>query len=371
MTGTPVTAQHFRTVLGQYPTGVCLITSVDADAGPIGMIVGTFSSVSLEPPLVSFMPAHTSSTWPLLRESGRFAVNILSSTQEHVVRAFSGRERTRFENLDWESSPTGLPMVNGAVAYIECDIEQVIPAGDHDIVLGAVTTMELLSNDLPVIFYRGGFGEFTPRSLVAGEEMMQSFISPVDRCRPAMEALAQELGCGAVMGGLHGEDFIIFASAGVHSVPWIPQTIGQRYPAKAPLGRSLFAFTPEEETQRWAQDVAPEDRDYLAESLAAIRERGYAISAESSQFNPSLRSGPSVAPLDPGFEIPQQDTDGLVHSLSAPIFDANGYPFLIISLYGLQVPANGAEQERIGSRLLEVTNELTAQFSDLTCPESK
>ena len=364
----PITAEHFRNVLGQYPTGVCLITSMDEQGQPIGMVVGSFSSVSLEPPLISFMPAHTSRTWPLIRRSGRFAVNVLSSEQEKVVRAFTGRERTRFERLGWTLSPTGLPQIQGSVAYIECDIADVFVAGDHDIIIGAVSSMALLRAELPMIFYRGGFGEFTPRSLVAGVEMIQSFIAPIDRCRPALEALTDELGCGGILSGLYGEEFIIFASAGSETVPWIPETIGQRYPAKAPLGRSLFAFAKEPEFQRWSAGLQGAELDYLNASLNAVRERGYSISADSTDFTPALRSGPNVAPLDPGFELPDPTLGGHVHSLAAPIFDSNGCPFLVMSLYGLDLPANSAQQLHVGDRLLKTTRQLSELFTDTVKP---
>ncbi len=368
MSSEPISAEHFRNVLGQYPTGVCLITTIDEAGQPVGMVVGSFASVSLEPPLVSFMPAHTSSSWPVIRASGRFAVNVLSAEQEKVVRAFTGRERTRFDGLGWTVSPTGMPQLHGSVAYLECDIAEVFVAGDHDIVIGAVTTMTLLSAELPMIFYRGGFGEFTPRSLVAGVEMIQSFIAPVDRCRPALEALTDELGCGGILSGLYGEEFIIFASAGSETVPWIPETIGQRYPAKAPLGRSLFTFAPEAEFGRWAAGLTEQEQRYLDVSLRAVRERGYSISADSTEFTPALRSGPNVAPLDPGYELPDPTLGGHVHSVAAPIFDADGCPFLVMSLYGLDLPANSAQQVHVGERLLATTRQLSQHLSDTVRP---
>src|SRR6185312_17260415 len=79
----------FRYVLGQYPTGVTLITATHPDGSPLGMVVGTFSSVALDPPLVAFMPDVRASSWPKIREAGSFCANILTSAQQDVCRAFA------------------------------------------------------------------------------------------------------------------------------------------------------------------------------------------------------------------------------------------------------------------------------------------
>ena len=86
----------FRYVLGQYPTGVTLITATHPDGSQLGMVVGTFSSVSLDPPLVAFMPDVRSSSWPKIREAGSFCANILTAGQQDVCRAFARKEEHRF-----------------------------------------------------------------------------------------------------------------------------------------------------------------------------------------------------------------------------------------------------------------------------------
>ena len=103
------------------------------------MTVGSFTSVSLDPPLVAFLPDRNSSSWRALRESGeRFCVNVLSAGQEDVCRAVAVRKTDRFHDIEWRPSPAGNPVINGAVAWIDCVTEQLHDAGDHHIVVGAV-----------------------------------------------------------------------------------------------------------------------------------------------------------------------------------------------------------------------------------------
>ena len=98
----PIEGSHFRTVLGHFPTGVAVVTGITSDGKPAGLAVGSFSSVSLDPPLVAFMPDRSSTSWPRFRESGSFCVNILGSDQESVCRAFAARGGSPFSQFCWE-----------------------------------------------------------------------------------------------------------------------------------------------------------------------------------------------------------------------------------------------------------------------------
>lgn len=149
----------FRRILGHYPTGVCAITSIDAN-GPIGMIVGSFTSVSLDPPLVAFLPARISTTWPKVEATQRFCVNILSERQSNVCESLSQKTKNRFDALGYRSSPGGLPVLNGALAWIECALSAVHEAGDHLIAVGQVERLDALDHDQPLIFFRGQYGRF-------------------------------------------------------------------------------------------------------------------------------------------------------------------------------------------------------------------
>jgi flavin reductase (DIM6/NTAB) family NADH-FMN oxidoreductase RutF len=149
-------SKRFRTVLGHYPTGISVITAKPGER-PVGMAVGTFTSVSLEPPLVAFMPAKSSSTWPLIREAGRFCVNILNKEQQSVCQAFSRRSDDKFKDIAWRSSPLGSPIIDDVVAWVDCEIAQIVESGDHFIVIGKVDSLDVGKQTEPLMFFKGEY----------------------------------------------------------------------------------------------------------------------------------------------------------------------------------------------------------------------
>lgn len=170
-----IDAVTFRQVLGHYPTGVSVITSADADGRPAaGMVVGTFTSVSLDPPLVAFLPDKSSTSWPLIAETGRFCVNVLSADQEDLCRAFSARGGDKFAGVPWHPSPSGTPILDGVVTWVDCRIEQVVESGDHYIVVGRVLDLAVASEAQPLAFHRGGFSQLAPMSAEDREESAAS-----------------------------------------------------------------------------------------------------------------------------------------------------------------------------------------------------
>jgi 3-hydroxy-9,10-secoandrosta-1,3,5(10)-triene-9,17-dione monooxygenase reductase component len=137
-----------------------------ADGEPAGMSVGSFTSVSLEPPLVAFFPARSSTSWPKIEQAGSFCANILTDEQEHVSRALARQGDDKFEGLSWRASArSGSPVLDGVAGWVDCDIDNVIEAGDHYIVVGRVLDLDSEAPDRPLVFYRGGYGAFTPRDL--------------------------------------------------------------------------------------------------------------------------------------------------------------------------------------------------------------
>lgn len=149
----------FRTVLGHFPTGVTVVAGVDDD-GAHGLAVGSFFSVSLDPPLVGFCVGAGSKSWAKIGRNGRFAVNVLSEHQSEVSNVFAGKSEDKFAQVAWEPSPvTGSPWITDAVADIDCDIEDTFPGGDHTIVVGRVRSMQVHRGEHgPLIFLKGGYG---------------------------------------------------------------------------------------------------------------------------------------------------------------------------------------------------------------------
>src|SRR5579859_213853 len=145
----------FRRVLGQYATGVVIVAAI-VDGEPCGLAVNSFTSVSLDPPLVAFCAADSSSTWPTLRRSPRFAVSMLCHEQEDVCRLFARKGADRFAGTTWDTSSAGHPVLRGAMAWLDIDVHQIIQAGDHELVLGRVTALRAADGDPdPLLFFRG------------------------------------------------------------------------------------------------------------------------------------------------------------------------------------------------------------------------
>ena len=149
----------FRRVLGHYPTGVCVITAIADGGTPVGMAIGSFTSVSLDPPLVAFFPDRRSSSWPRIRAAGRFCANVLASDQEHICRRFAMSGADRFADISHRVSANGSPILDGVVAWIDCDLHAVHEAGDHFIVLGRVKELEVENARPPLLFFQGAYGE--------------------------------------------------------------------------------------------------------------------------------------------------------------------------------------------------------------------
>lgn len=153
---------EFRRVLGHYPTGVCVITAMEPGVGPVGMVVGSFTSVSLDPPLVAFLPDRNSRRWSLIERSGRFRVNVLGAHQKELCRHFAGPRDENFVGLEYRLSAQGSPVLDGVVAWIECGLDAVHEAGDHFIVIGRVLDLGTTDIHVPLLFQRGAYGGFAP-----------------------------------------------------------------------------------------------------------------------------------------------------------------------------------------------------------------
>ncbi|MFD5537453.1 flavin reductase family protein [Streptomyces sp. NPDC127079] len=155
-------AARFREVLSAVPTSVVVVTAVDRGE-PVGMAVGTFLSVSLDPPLVGFLPAASSTTFPRIRHADAFCANVLTVNQQHVSRAFATRGADKFAGLSWRPAPvTGSPVLEGVAAWIDCRITRLHEAGDHFIVIGEVTDLAAAPGERPLVFHRSRYMDSAP-----------------------------------------------------------------------------------------------------------------------------------------------------------------------------------------------------------------
>ena len=157
--------REFRRVLGHYPTGVVVVTAA-CPSGPEGMTIGSFASVSLDPPLVSFCPGHDSDSWTRMRDVGSFCVNVLGDDQADVSSIFASKSQDRFAGVSTRVEATGAPVIEGCLAWIDCRVHAVHTAGDHDIVVGRVVALGTADGEAapegpaggPLVFFMGGYG---------------------------------------------------------------------------------------------------------------------------------------------------------------------------------------------------------------------
>lgn len=153
--------------MGHFPTGVTIVSGL-ADGEPVGFTIGSFTSVSLDPPLVGFLPQVSSATWEMMATGDSFCVNVLSEAQADLCWKFakSGTDDTRFIGVDWHPAPSGAPILDRAVAWVDCSIEAVHTMGDHYFVLGRVGALDADADHdgeppRPMIFFKGAVGGFT------------------------------------------------------------------------------------------------------------------------------------------------------------------------------------------------------------------
>jgi flavin reductase (DIM6/NTAB) family NADH-FMN oxidoreductase RutF len=152
----------FRKVLGRYPTGVCVVTAVEPDGQPVGMTVGTFTSISLDPPLVGFFPSRSSRSWSRIQRAGKFCINILAVGQGDVCERFASRTEDKFRGLAYGLTAEGSPFFDGVVAWVDCTLYSVHEAGDHFVVLGEVKALQDGPGERPLVFCEGKYTEIVP-----------------------------------------------------------------------------------------------------------------------------------------------------------------------------------------------------------------
>lgn len=160
----PVDPAEFRRVLGHFATGVTVVTAHDPDDpdGPAGFACQSFASLSLDPPLVTFMVARTSTTWPRIARAGAFCVNILGAEQGALCRGFAVSGADKFAGVTYRAAPaTGSPLLASVPAWVDCRIQAVHTGGDHLIVVGRVEALGAADGVGPLLFHRGTFGRFS------------------------------------------------------------------------------------------------------------------------------------------------------------------------------------------------------------------
>lgn len=376
---------RFREVLGHYPTGVVVVTAIDAAGKPVGMTIGSFSSVSLDPPLIAYLPMRTSRTFERIREAETFCVNILAADQEDLCRRFASGPRD-FGGVEWSRSAGGAPILAGTVGWIECTPYDVTEAGDHYLVLGRVTDLAVCRPVQPLLFFQGGYGRFTPRSLVAVPERdLITGVRLAEAARHELESLSHRLGVQATALAAAGGDLVVVGATAAPGKPLDPPP-GARVPLLPPLGELHVAWQDEAAMDAWLGRIRPADEELKASyrrRLAVARERGWAMCLAGSRpevdLHADLRdySSPDLTPArareieasiaeishqyEPVDLVPTRTYD--VQSIVAPVFGPDGDVQLVLRICHLPTGASA-------SQVMAWIEELTAAARRISTVES-
>ncbi|NLA52349.1 MAG: flavin reductase family protein [Alcaligenaceae bacterium] len=371
-----VDSETFRAVLGNYPTGVAVVTGLDPAGEPIGMVVGTFTSVSLEPPLVAFLPMKTSRTFNQLREaSAQFCINILAADQEPICRHLASYSENKFATVPWHKSPAGNPVINDVVAWIDCEYANVVDAGDHYIVLGAVKTMSLERDSSPLLFFQRGYGRFSASSLMmASNREVLHQVRLAEMAREEIDSVARELRAGCSVVSAVGQESVYVAVADHSEAQLGKNRLGVRVPIVPPLGTLFVGAGNAISVADWLARLGKNGAEAAERAqlqLERVQERGWSIAllgdltADALEKVVELYSCPHRTPeqerqflntlskmfdLHEPVQIDQNKNYDVLH-LSVPVRCSSGETAFVLRLSELPSSLLGAEVDRYLERL--------------------
>ncbi len=156
-----VTGNQLRAAASHFPTGVAIVSSVDNNNEPVGCTISSFLSVSLEPPIVAVSLGQTTSTVSHLIAAGKFGISVLSSSQGGIAAVFADREvdhYERFAGVRWRPGRSGVPLLDNGLSSLECVVHDVIPKGDHFLILGHVQALFASGWGSPLVHHQGTLG---------------------------------------------------------------------------------------------------------------------------------------------------------------------------------------------------------------------
>jgi len=154
-----IDANIYKLVMGSFPSGVTVITTLDEDGAIVGLTASAFSSLSMEPALVLFCPNYSSDSYPVLIKNKRFAIHLLSGDQQNEAYAFARKGKDKARGIDWTLSELGNPLLSNATAIIECELWREYEGGDHAIMVGAVQNLIVpQQQSRPLVYCRGKMG---------------------------------------------------------------------------------------------------------------------------------------------------------------------------------------------------------------------
>ncbi|MFJ6651435.1 flavin reductase [Microbacterium sp. NPDC091313] len=359
---------RFREVMGNYPTGVTAVTGIADDGTPVGMVVGTFTSVSLHPPLVAFLPTTKSATFSRLRTATAFCINVLAHDQIELCRVLSSSDPEKFSRVEWTPTAQGAPALAGAVAQIHCRPSQLVEAGDHFIQLCLVDALEVRRQVTPLLFFQGGYGGFSPNSMLAGggDSDLIEGVRLAAIAGPRIERLAASYRCEAAVLVAVSEDEFTTAATAYGGDAQMRERLGERLPLKPPMGEPYVAWSPQRTVDSWLSRAGrdPEVIAQYSRRLAALRERGFAaleMPADAARLAELISESRSagltpareravlteLAELTHAYYTGEFDGDSRydIGSLLVPVYRPNGELAMVLSLAQLPQGVTGTVVE--------------------------
>lgn len=154
--------REFRDTVGCFATGITIITTRQDDGAPVGLTANSFTSLSLDPPMVLFCLDNNVASFDAFQAGGHFAVNILSEKQQDLSSRFAKSGPEKWDGVAFDSGDTGCPILPGSLACMECRVSSINEGGDHVIVVGEVLRLERAQEDaMPLLYYRGGYANLS------------------------------------------------------------------------------------------------------------------------------------------------------------------------------------------------------------------
>ena len=345
--------RQLRDVLGSFVTGVTVITTLDGERKMHGLTANSFSSVSLEPPLVLWSQATSAGSHSAFKDAERFTVNILAEHQHHLANHFAARSPDKFSGIEYDLGVDGLPLLRDCSAWLECKVVSRFPGGDHVIFVGSVDCIRQ-SRRRPLAFGGGQYLVADPHDLgvapVGTVGVMKSQPHAVRLASRAMLRLARTLDktLALVAWGNHGPTVIAWQAATTPVAADLP--LGLVLPVTSSAsGLAMAAFLPPEAVDRFvAAELRANGRQVsdepplTAESLASVLE--------------SVRSS-HVATRRPG---PFYDDRVLANAISVPILSPGGLPVLALTAIGPAEHFDAAADGRCAEALRAAVHEISA-----------
>lgn len=271
----------FREVMGHYPTGVVIVTGMHPEGEALAMIVGTFTSVSMEPPLVAFLPMRSSRTFERLSECESLCINVLTDGQEPTGRTIASRYENKLEGIDWSPCSSGAPMLHGSLAWLDVHLDQVIDAGDHYIALCAIDDMAVNNPTAPLIFFQGGYGGFAVPSLLARiDNDIIGAVQQASNARGLLGSIATKHRCEATLLTVVDQVELAAIATAVGEGVNPADGLGTRVPIIPPIADVWVAELSPEAQQEWLAKAVVDDetRATFEYRLKFAREHGYLMS---------------------------------------------------------------------------------------------